>query len=150
MVFAKHSHESAMGVHVFPILNLPPHLIPQGHPSAPALSTLSHASNLDWRSVSHSPCDSGQSTRTLISPGVIILKTDATQIKLHSYRVRDSGLSTAVTSPQLPGLPHPQLPHSPPGLLVVTGVSSGEEQRAFWKAGLWMIPMGSCLDLSCS
>ena len=38
-----------------------------------------------------SPCDSGQSTRTLISPGVIIFKTDATfwryQIKLHSYRV---------------------------------------------------------------
>ena len=30
----------------------------------------------------------GQSTRTLISPEVIILKTDATQIKLHSYRVR--------------------------------------------------------------
>ena len=29
-----------------------------------------------------------RSTRTLISPGVIILKTDATQIKLHSYRVR--------------------------------------------------------------
>ena len=26
---------------------------PLGHPSAPALSTLSHASNLDWRSVSH-------------------------------------------------------------------------------------------------
>ena len=35
-----------------------------------------------------SPCDSGQSIRTLISPGLIILKTDATQIKLHSYRVR--------------------------------------------------------------
>ena len=33
--------------------NLPPHPIPLGHPSAPALSTLSHASNLDWRSVSH-------------------------------------------------------------------------------------------------
>ena len=33
-----------------------------------------------------SPCDSGQST--LVSPGVIILKTDVTQIKLHSYRVR--------------------------------------------------------------
>ena len=33
--------------------NLPPHPIPQGHPSAPALSTLSDASNLEWRSVSH-------------------------------------------------------------------------------------------------
>ena len=31
----------------------PSHPIPQGHPSAPALSTLSHASNLDWRSSSH-------------------------------------------------------------------------------------------------
>ena len=31
----------------------PSHPIPQGHPSASALSTLSHASNLDWRSVSH-------------------------------------------------------------------------------------------------
>ena len=29
------------------------HRIPWGHPSAPALSTLSHALNLDWRSVSH-------------------------------------------------------------------------------------------------
>ena len=56
MVFAIHWHESAMGVHVFPILNPPPtslpisslRVIPQGHPSAPALSTLSHASNLDW------------------------------------------------------------------------------------------------------
>ena len=57
VVFAIHWHESAMGVHVFLILNtpfhLPPHPIPQGHPSAPALSALSHASNLDWRSVSH-------------------------------------------------------------------------------------------------
>ena len=46
-----------MGVHVYPILNppchLPPHPIPLGHPSAPALSTLYHASNLDWRFVSH-------------------------------------------------------------------------------------------------
>ena len=33
--------------------HLPPHLIPQGHPSAPALSTLSHALNLDWWSISH-------------------------------------------------------------------------------------------------
>ena len=46
-----------MGVHVSPILNppchLPAHPIPLGHPSAPALSTLSGASNLDWQSVSH-------------------------------------------------------------------------------------------------
>ena len=53
VVFAIHSHESAMVVHVFPILNLPPlssHPIPQGLPSAQALS---HALNLDWRSVSN-------------------------------------------------------------------------------------------------
>ena len=33
--------------------HLPPHPIPQCHPNAPALSTLSHASNLDWWSISH-------------------------------------------------------------------------------------------------
>ena len=33
--------------------HLPPYPIPQGHPSTPALNTLSHASNLDWWSVSH-------------------------------------------------------------------------------------------------
>ena len=38
--FESHSHFS-------------PHPIPVGHPSAPALSTLPHASNLDWWSISH-------------------------------------------------------------------------------------------------
>ena len=33
--------------------HLPPHPIPQGHPSAPAPSTLSHPLNLDWQSVSY-------------------------------------------------------------------------------------------------
>ena len=33
--------------------HLPPHTIPLGHPSAPAPSTLYHASNLDWRFISH-------------------------------------------------------------------------------------------------
>ena len=33
--------------------HIPPHPIPQGHPSAPALSALSHVSNLDWRSSSY-------------------------------------------------------------------------------------------------
>ena len=33
--------------------HLPPHPIPQDHPSAPAFSTLSHVSNLDWWSFSH-------------------------------------------------------------------------------------------------
>ena len=55
--FSIHQHESTMGVHVFPILNppshLPPSTIPLGHPSAPAPSILYHASNLDWRFISH-------------------------------------------------------------------------------------------------
>ena len=55
--FAIHRHESAMGVHVFPHpkspSHLPPHPIPQGHPSAPALSALFHPLNLDWSSISH-------------------------------------------------------------------------------------------------
>ena len=45
-----------MGVHMFPILNPSPtflHPIPLGHPSAPAPSTLYHASNLDWQFISY-------------------------------------------------------------------------------------------------
>ena len=38
--------------HLEPPSHLPPHTIPLGHASAPARSTLSHASNLDWQSVS--------------------------------------------------------------------------------------------------
>ena len=36
-----------------PPSHLSPHPIPRVHPSVPALSTLSHALNLDWWSVSH-------------------------------------------------------------------------------------------------
>ena len=52
---AIHFHESAMCTYVphpEPRSQLHPHPIPLGHPSAPAPSTLSHASNLDWWSVS--------------------------------------------------------------------------------------------------
>ena len=48
VVFAIHWHESAKGV-----LNLPPHPIPLGCPSAPALSAFLHASKLGWSSISH-------------------------------------------------------------------------------------------------
>ena len=55
--FAIHQHESTTAVHVFPILNSPSHLplhtIPLDHPSAPVQSILYHASNLDWRFISH-------------------------------------------------------------------------------------------------
>ena len=47
------SHGCTCVPHPEPLSHLPPHPIPQGHPSAPALSTLSHALNLDWRSISH-------------------------------------------------------------------------------------------------
>ena len=39
--------------HPEPASHLLLHPIPLGHPSAPALSTLSHASNLDWWFISH-------------------------------------------------------------------------------------------------
>ena len=39
--------------HPKPPSHTPPHPIPQSHPSAPALSTLSHVLNQDWQSVSH-------------------------------------------------------------------------------------------------
>ena len=47
------SHGCTCVPHPDPPSHLPPHPIPQGHPSAQALSTLSHALNLDWRSISH-------------------------------------------------------------------------------------------------
>ena len=47
------SHGCTCVPHPEPFSHLPSHPIPQGHPSAPALSTLSHASNLDWPSISH-------------------------------------------------------------------------------------------------
>ena len=45
------SHGCTCVPHPDPSSHLPPHPIPQGHPSAPALSTLSHASNLDRWSI---------------------------------------------------------------------------------------------------
>ena len=46
------SHGCTCVPHHEPPSHLPPHPIPQGHPRAPALSALSHASNLDWWSIS--------------------------------------------------------------------------------------------------
>ena len=46
-------HRCTCVPHPEPPSHLPPHPIPQGHPSAPAPSTLSHASSLDWWSISH-------------------------------------------------------------------------------------------------
>ena len=47
------SHRCTCVPHPDPPSHLPPHPISQGPPSAPALSTLSHASNLDGWSISH-------------------------------------------------------------------------------------------------
>ena len=47
------SHGCTWVLHPDTPSHLTPHPIAQDHPSAPALSTLSHASNLDWPSISH-------------------------------------------------------------------------------------------------
>ena len=47
------SHGCTCVPHPDPPSYLPPHPNPQSHPNAPALSTLCHASNLDWWSISH-------------------------------------------------------------------------------------------------
>ena len=47
------SHGCTCVPHPEPLSYVPPHPIPQGHQSARALSILSHASNLDWWSISH-------------------------------------------------------------------------------------------------
>ena len=47
------SHECTCVTHPDPPFHFPPHPIPQGHLNAPALSTLSHTLNLDWRSISN-------------------------------------------------------------------------------------------------
>ena len=46
------SHGCTCVPHSEPPSHLPLHPIPQGHPSAPALSVLSHGLNLDWWSIS--------------------------------------------------------------------------------------------------
>ena len=46
-------HRCTCVPHPEPLSHLPPHPIPQGHPSAPAMRTLSHVSNPDWQSISH-------------------------------------------------------------------------------------------------
>ena len=46
-------HRCTCVPHPEPPSHLPPHPIPLGHPSAPAPSTLYHASNLNWRFISH-------------------------------------------------------------------------------------------------
>ena len=46
------SHGCTCVPHPEPPFHLPPHPMPLGHPSAPALSALSHALNLDWWSIS--------------------------------------------------------------------------------------------------
>ena len=47
------SHGCTYIPHPDPPSHLPPHPIPQGHPSAPALSALPHALNWNWWSISH-------------------------------------------------------------------------------------------------
>ena len=47
------SHGHKCVTHPEPPSHLPPHAIPPGFPSAPALNALSQALDLDWQSISH-------------------------------------------------------------------------------------------------
>ena len=55
--FAIHWHESTTGVHVFPNMKPPSHLLPHnislGHPRAPAPSILYPALDINWRFISY-------------------------------------------------------------------------------------------------
>ena len=67
------SHGCTCVPHPEPPSHHPSQSIPQGHPSAPALSTLSHALNLDWQSISHMiiymfQCYSPQSSHPCLFP----------------------------------------------------------------------------------
>ena len=48
--------------------HIPPHTIPLGHPSIPALSILYHASNLDWRFISHDNIHASMPFSQIIPP----------------------------------------------------------------------------------
>ena len=68
------------------------HPIPQGHPTAPALSTLSYASNLDWRSISHMiihmlQCYSLKSHPRLLPQSPTVCSLHLCLFCCHAYRV---------------------------------------------------------------
>ena len=67
------SHGCTCVAHPEPLSHLPSYLILRGHPSAPALSALSHVSNLDWWSFSDMivymfQCDSLRSSHSHLLP----------------------------------------------------------------------------------
>ena len=104
-------HRCACVPHPEPPSSLPPHSIPQSHPSAPAPSTLYHASNLDWRSVSFMimytfQCHSPKSSHPRPLPHSIIqfLKRKG---KTHSFSLVQS------PSPLETSLPSPHIPQNP-------------------------------------
>ena len=91
------SHVCTCVPHPDPPSHFSPHPIPHGHPSAPALSTLPHASNLDWRSISHMmvymfQCYSLKSSRPCLlpqSPKVFFTSVSLllSHIKCHYYHL---------------------------------------------------------------
>ena len=124
--------------------HIPPHPIPQGHPSASALSALSHASNLDWRSVYD------RSLSWLVFPGtflsvldtgslpflrVLMLPTTSPASLNPTQLSQTSADPTAAGKPSLTTSDLAQRIHESPPSLGWQGGGTGPEPSTAWDGG---------------
>ena len=90
-------HRCTCVLHPEPSSHFLPHPIPLGHPSAPAPSTLYHASNVDWRFISHMIIYMFQCHPPKSSPSLPLHRVQKTVLYICiSFAVSHTGLSPHV------------------------------------------------------